>query len=400
MANKSVNVKPGYNPVAGEWYPEIEYPRPAVYHKYAKQDVIGELYPDLVEPIVKTPGEITAAINSSIDKVIEVKFGADMEMPPRTDGKITTIFVPADKTLVVDLNGHTYTCQAYAFYVYGKLIINDSKGTGKIVTKMHTNYSAISNIGGYVELNAGEINTFGENDDGKANWMYGVSCSNGGLFNMNGGTIHTDEASCLSTNNMAGIGNYEIKSGKLLSDRQAAIYQASMDYVTVGGDTFIKGGIAARMGHITVKDNAKVYNNTDVEYQDDLGVWSVFSGNGCCGSAIILLCGTYTNEELGNDCEVVVKDNATLTSMTKSAIEVCPFDSKYDQKVTVTVEKANALNTALVGADAVKVYSHEELIEMATAAGKTLNVVTNSDITVTIAGEVVYPTNVEETPGE
>lgn len=396
MSNISAKARSGYNPVAGEWYPEIEYPRPAVYHKYAKQDVIGTLYPDLVEPIVHSVAELTAAINTSIDNIIEVKLGADMEMPARSDGKVSTIFVPADKTLIVDLNGHTYTCQAYAFYVYGKLIINDSKGNGKIVTKMHINYGAIQSNGGYVELNAGEINTFGENNDGKENCMYGIVCSNGGLFCMNGGKIHTDKASCLSTNNTTGIGNFEINGGVLVTDGQSAIYQASMDYINIGGDAIVNGGIAARMGHITIKDNAKVYNNIPVEMQDDIGAWSVFSGNGAPGSAIILLTGTYTNSTLGNDCEVVIKDNAKLNSKTKHIIEVCPFDSKYDQKVTVNVNKDSNFGDRGLGSETVKVYSHEELIAMATAAGKTLNVTKNSDIKVTIDGVVVYPKLTEE----
>ena len=38
----------GYSPVAGEWYPAIDYPYPKVYHKYLNKKTFDEIYPELV----------------------------------------------------------------------------------------------------------------------------------------------------------------------------------------------------------------------------------------------------------------------------------------------------------------------------------------------------------------
>ena len=39
---------PAYSPVAGGWYPAIEYPYPKVYHKFLNKKTFDEIYPDLV----------------------------------------------------------------------------------------------------------------------------------------------------------------------------------------------------------------------------------------------------------------------------------------------------------------------------------------------------------------
>jgi len=389
FAPNGMDIKYGYNPKAGEWYAPVVAPRPQVYHELVKQGVIQVVYPDLVEPGVGSPADIAHAINSSIDNVIEVKIVADYEIPRSDDGKIITTFVPNGKTLIVDLNGHHITCIAYAFYVTGgTLIIKDSKGTGSIKTTTHNTYSAIQVTGatGTCIMHGGLIDTRTPDDKTTPNYCYGVVCETGGTFKMNGGTIHTDEASCISVSNQASIGstgNFDITgSAHLITDGCAAVYQASMDTVDIHGSATVEGGIVARMGHITVRENAKVVNNgSTVTYP--LGKFVTESGVEPVNYGFLAMTGVYTynGQDGTNDLTFEIKDNATVKSTVGEDVAVATIDTQYAQKARLEIKNSTF-----------KVMNHDELAALATAEGKTLAAKTvDTDLSITAHGTVVWP---------
>ena len=393
----------GYNTPTGEivndWYPEEEMPRPKRYHEFVSKEsqTFKDMYSDLVEVGCKSVSDITNAINTSEDDVIEVKFAADFEMPKRTDGKISTIFVPAGKTLKVDLNGHEYKCQAYAFYVVGgTLVIKDTSSSkkGVIRTEMHNTYGAVMAMNGAkVIMEGGCIDTRTPDDKETPNWMYGVVCNSGATAEIKGdAVIHTDEASCLATNNMEGTGDFYIKdNAQLITDGCSAIYQASMDRVEISGNAIVNGGIIARMGHITVAGNAKVVNRGySVDY-DDFGKYLTTSnGPTALPYAFFHAAGTYKgNGEAGsNDMVLTVKENGSLVSKDGVNVMVADLGTGFDQTSKVIIPgKVNW-----------QVLSYDEAKELATASGATLKAkIAATDIKVIVDGEEVYPVGTEGT---
>ena len=388
--------KNGYAPKRGDWYEPMEEPRPAVYHKFAKQDVIGELYPDLVEPLVKSASDISKAVKESVDDVIEVKLGADIYVAPRTDGKISTIMVGPGKTLKVDLNGHEYRCQAYAFYsTGGTIVIKDSKGTGSIVSEMvDTTYSIIQNNGGRVIIEAGTIKSGAVVEEGHFDWMYGVVNASGGIIEVNGGTISTVAAAALSINNGDGRGDFYIRGNAVVKSSAApAIYQTSMDIVEISGNAKVLGGILARMGTYNIKDNAQVINNLEVP--DDFGENATFSGCFSSNYGLLAMTGCYKYNgtgDLGNDLTVNVSGNALIKSNNGEAFAVGMLDNNYDQKAVCDIASDKNLLGTDDGIHSVKVMSYDDIKAIVEAAGKTMPAKkATTDLTIKIAGEVIYP---------
>lgn len=382
----------GTSPVRGEWYAPDDYPIvPPVFMEYVRNDVIADVFPDLVENLVYSIEDITAAINESPDDVVDIKYGADIIVPDRTDGKITTIFIPVGKKVVVNLNNHSHDCAAYAYYVNGgELVV---KGKGTIKTRMlGVAYSAIANYGGKVTLQDNVVidTRVADKPEDQDNWMYGVTCFKGGTATIKDNVIiHTDAASAISTNGSAttGAGNFYISDNvALIADLCSAVYMASMDVVHVTGNAIISGGMILRMGHVTLQDNAKVVNNGFGDKADDFGKY-IPTSNGPCAlneAAIFNAAGTYkpNTPDLGNDLVLTIKDNATVTCATGDGVVIGDVGTGYDQKVRVVSDK----NVDW------RVYSHDELADICTASGATLKPKTvNTDIQITVEGEVVFP---------
>lgn len=387
----------GTSAVAGEWYPEIELPMPPVFMNEVRNDVKAGVYPEMIENVVYTPADIKNAINNSVDNVVDIRLGADITVPARSDGKITTTFIPAGKTVNIDLAGHTYTCQAYAFYVTGGTL--NLKGSGTIKTQMTgVTYCAINNTSGNVTIGDNVVidTRVAEVPEGVENWMYGLVAFQGGSFTIKDNVIiHTDAASALSTNgnSTSGPGNFYVKgNAKLISDNCPAIYHANMADIVLT-DNVVCGSIIARMGYITLSGNAKVVNNGYVNGYDDLGEYIVSSNGPACikEGAIMSAVSTYAGSDGVNDLVLTIKDNATVTCKDGVAIMLCECGNGYDQIARVNSNKNLSW----------KVYSHAELEELATAAGKTLKPMTKvCDIEITMAGKKVYPALQEETPTE
>lgn len=343
--------------------------------------------------------DIAAALNESNE--VEVKLTVDTTVPPRDDGRITTLFVPSGKTLSVDLNGHSINTSAYAFYVTGgTLVIDDSTGEGVIHCKSRNNtYPAVYVNQGTCIMNGGLIDTTDPDYVGdEDNWMYGMVCANDGMFIMNGGTIHTDAASCLSITNGTAANegaSFIIKgNSKLITDNCAAIYLADNKNVILE-DTVECGAIVARMGNIEVKGKAKVTNKMPAEIMFNLVDFCKRSGVEAMEGAITGMLGMYKTDTDNNDFSLSIGSGATVTSVNGPAIELVKASTKYDQNVNVIVSSSKSLKPK-TGYDAVKIYEYEDLSAMATAQGKTFPAKASEvNLTVKVAGVQTYPVDEE-----
>ena len=325
---------------------------------------------------------------------IAVSLGVDVTIPRRDDGRITTVMINEGKTVDLDLNGHSITTEAYAFYVNGgTLNITDESGNGgKIVcTRPNSAYPAVMVLtGGECNMYSGEIDTTQVDTSGSnVNWLYGVVCSGDGVFNMYGGKIITDTASTISITNGTASGSgsqFTIGEDSVLETLGcAAIYLADNKSVVIKDNAVVKGGIVARMGDITVQDNAKVYGPSDESKIAPLGEQVMLSGVDCCAAGIIGLTGVY-NSSLGNDMNITIKDNAKVMSYFGKAVEIAEINTKYDQVVNVNVDRKDNLKSSY------RIYPHDELAELVAETGKVLAPETNTTtLTITINDEQVFP---------
>ena len=380
----------GYNPVAGEWYPVKKAPAPAAYYKYAHQDIIGQRYPDLLCPNVKTAGEISYEINNAPDDYAEVKLVADIDMR-RDDGKISVIYIPAGKTLELDLNGHTIKGDAWMIYNFGSVIIKDTAGGGKIVAVTKNTYSIVYNNGGNFTLLSGTLAA--EPDDRQdpeaPNWCYGIYGLNKGTINIKGGQIITDGAAGVSSNGTTGdVYVYISGEAKLISKSSVSIYLPTQQNLNIKDKAELTGGICARMGQIVIEDNVSIKGvSLDNECPVSMLV-SQKSGIIERPEPIYILSGTFTsdNEEYGNSCSVVIGKNVKLKANSDSVsnIGIYKLDYNYNQTVNVSLKNVKATY---------KVYEEDEIYDYCVADGVpyTIREDINTDATVTIADNKVYP---------
>lgn len=85
---------PAYSPVAGEWYPAIEYPYPKVYHKFLNKKTFDEIYPELVNA------------DSEKEEVVEEKTETTTEESTTTTETTTTTEETVLKGEDEDLSGN------------------------------------------------------------------------------------------------------------------------------------------------------------------------------------------------------------------------------------------------------------------------------------------------------
>lgn len=320
----------------------------------------------------------------------------DVIIPPRDDGRITTLMINEGKQLTVDLSGHDLNTQAYAFYVNGgKLIIRDSTGKGKITaTRPNSAYPAVfvaSN--GTCTMESGTIDTTNvELDEGDYNWLYGVVCSGNGIFNMTGGKIITQDAAGISITNGTATGEgaqFNISGDAVITSNDCtAIYLADNKSINISGKTTINGGILMRMGDLNVSENATINGapaGTDIY---PLGKLVCESGCENHTAAILALTGCY-GSDLGNDLNITVAGTAKINSYIDNAIDIAKIDTKFDQTANVNVINSNTVKYV----DKLwNVYTHDELSEMATAQGKTLPAkAATTTLTIKVDGSKVYP---------
>lgn len=337
-----------------------------------------------------------AAIKDLLEESDDVMatFDVDVEIPKRDDGKITTLFINEGKTLTVDLNGHNLTTQAYAFYVNGGVLnITDTSGEGKIESVIKNNAYPVVFVSnnGVCNMTGGKIDTTNVilDEETDYNWLYGVVCSGNGIFNMTGGEMIIGGASGISITNGTASGygvQFTIGGDAVIRCiDNASVYLADNKSVVIEENAKLYGGIVARMGDVTIRGNATVEATDDINRVYALGEQVVLSGVGACAAGILGLTGIY-NSSLGNDMNIAIQENARVISHLGKAVEIAKINTKYDQNVRVYADDHSNL------VEGYRVYSHNELAELATEAGKVLGPEVNTtDLRIEIGNEVVYP---------
>lgn len=346
---------------------------------------------------------ISTALEEAEDGVVYATLGVDVEIPKRPDGKITTTMINAGKELNLDLAGHNITTEAYAFYVNGGTInICDSLGKGEIrCTRLNSAYPAVFVAGGGTcNMESGIIDTSVDpGTEENPNWLYGVVCSGDGIFNMTGGKLITQSAAGISITNgtASGFGAQFIIGGEseITSKDCCAIYLADNKLVDICGKAKINGGIIARMGDITVRENATVSGfSADTEIYP-LGKLVCESGCEKANAPILALTGCYRSD-LGNDMNIRVEKTAKVNAYIDHGVDIATINTKYDQVVNVVIESEKSFKLPVDGS-LWNMYNHDQLAEMATEQGKTLPAeASTTTLTVEIDGAIVYPVVDEE----
>lgn len=169
--------------------------------------------------------------------------------------------IPADKTIILDLNGYTIkapTTKAYdAIINRGTLTIKDSKKTGEIISDYNTGIGLLANSKTTIEYAkiTGREGAIG----GYASTVGATLTINDGIFKgidnavvIFNGSERTGDANTITIN--GGTFNGTIQSDGYVA---CGIYAPWQDNITVNGGTFNitnGAGIVARAGNVTVTD--------------------------------------------------------------------------------------------------------------------------------------------------
>jgi uncharacterized repeat protein (TIGR02543 family) len=188
-----------------------------------------------------------------------VKLGGDIEQPV-SETVTDYLEVSSGKEAVLDLNGHTITgsnIKQNVIRIYGTLTIMDSSEnkTGSI-TASNTECEGIS-VGpsGYLYLLGGNISKF----------YCGIT--NGGTFNMTGGTIEASIGSGVYNS-----GSMVMTGGNILNNKNGGIKNSTNGTLTIGGGAVIerngstgvenKGSLTMEGGTIRLNNSVGVHNNS------------------------------------------------------------------------------------------------------------------------------------------
>ena len=334
------------------------------------------------ESVEEITNIIDEAIASGEDAHIEIK--SDMDL---TDGnKSITIPEGANVELKVD---STVTCSKNSFNVNNGTLTLSGEGTIVSDHKAASGVIVLDGADSVLNLEGVTIDTVSKHEGESDNYAYGVYSKNGATVNFKSGTIKVAGGSCISTNNTTGGCDINISGGELLSDGSYAVYVPAQGNVHITGGRV--QGINARMGNIVIEGDAVILPTTiTAETCDPIGSNITASGSIWVGDTIAILAGTYTDPN-GVDTTLEIKGNATVSSNFRSAIGIYSLDTKQKSNVVVNVQNASAVSTTDGDSEAIFVYDHDYLSNAASEAGKTYNPSVTSDITVTVAGQQIYP---------
>ena len=337
----------------------------------------------------ETAEEVVDFINDAIEagKEIKVEITKDIDL---TSGEVQGFSIPdgAEAEFKLD-KGVTLKCTKEGFKL-GKNSKATFSGEGTILATTSNSNSAIKvDSGAELTLDGITIDGVTGKEGQLDNWVYGVYAINSSVVNFKSGCIKVGGASCISTNNTTGGSTINVSGGELLATNGYAIYMPAQGEVNITGGQV--QGINARMGTINISGNAKILaTGINDDNCDSLGSNINTSGSIALGDTITLIAGTYTDPN-GVDTVVNISGNATVNSTYHAAIGVYAFDTKQKSIVTVNVEDGSKVSTSDAGYENIVVYDHDYISEAATEAGKTYTPAVDSDITITVAGEQVYP---------
>ena len=338
----------------------------------------------------ETAEDVVEDINAAIEagEEIKIEITKDIDL---TSGDIKGFTIPDDAEAEFRLDkGTTLKCTKEGFKV-GKNAKVTFSGGGTIEVETANSNSAIKvDAGSEITIDGITIDGVKGKEDKDDNWVYGIYAMGGtSVVNFKSGCIKVGGASCISTNNTTGGCTINISGGELLARNGYALYIPAQGDVNITGGTV--QGINARMGNFNIGGNARIIaTGINAENCDHIGSDFGASGSISLGDTITLIAGTYTDPS-GVDTIVNISGGATVASNFRSAIGVYAIDTKQKSTVNVTVADGSKVTTSAAGFDNVVVYDHEYISQEATAAGKTYAPKVDSDITVNIDGEQIYP---------
>lgn len=191
-------------------------------------------------------------------------------------GTYNEAYIPADKSVTLDLNGKTLTIGAdCGIELQGKLTVT---GNGEITcanTPIRVNGSSAELI-----VNDGTIESTGD---------YGIYAMDGGSVIVNGGTISSKDAA-LSGNNTTGTMNFTVNGGTLTAEQGPAIYMPGQVALNISGGT-LNGGVSLRMGQVNISGGTI---NAITKNIDSPSQYYNYSGNAWLPDALYVFGGTLS----------------------------------------------------------------------------------------------------------
>lgn len=169
------------------------------------------------------------------------------------------VVIPVNKSVTIDLNGHTLTNVAGpTFDVYGKLIIEDSVGTGVVKSVVKDKPAILSRYGALVTINGGTF-TFDAAED--TNGYYVVEVK-GSLSMLGGRVVGAKSSSAIAVGYYdsktvpPGPATFNMSGGEVIHESFIAVKCDSSGVVTLAG-----GKITASASALQVWNKATVRGN-------------------------------------------------------------------------------------------------------------------------------------------
>ena len=306
------------------------------------------------------------------NQIISVKAAGNLTIMDTSDGK-TGMIAGASRAIVVSGTGSKVTIQGgtasgtqYAVLVTSGASLEVSDGIVTVAEPDKSKEPAIhvqlkssleisggTIVGGQAE-NGGAVNALSSkvelSGNAKLTGYSGIALFNvdsknqlsnakdavSSTLTMTGGTVEA-KAFALSGNCLQSAGSVaKISGGSLKAEDGTAIYWPMEGTLTIGGDAVITGGtgIEAKMGTITIQDNAKVIGTAEYKDGDPTN-----GGSSPEGSALLLsaqMYGTSGQYKDNNQLQVNITGGA-LTSNQGNAVTVYNTEKIDDQTATVTV---------------------------------------------------------------
>lgn len=276
-------------------------------------------------------------------------------------GTYNEAYIPADKSVTLDLNGKTLTIGAdCGIDLQGKLTVT---GNGKI-TCANTPI-CVDGSSAELTVNDGTI----ESTNG-----YGIYAENGGSVVVNGGTISSQYAA-LSGNNTTGSMNFTVNRGTLTAAQGPAIYMPGQVSLNICGGT-LNGGVSLRMGQVNISGGV-INAMTDVQ-AIDMPTDTVsgkpaytYSGNVWFPDALYVIGGTYTskNTTYNNSLKLNIT-GGTFNCANGKGSAVAIYDlAKVEQNAKVDISNNAKFSTNASDRSAYQVLSLTDLGVKNPAAG-------------------------------
>lgn len=277
----------------------------------------------------------------SLDRAVN-EVGGDIVLLKDVKENVT---VPADKTVVLDLNGKTLTIpNDCGLKVSGKLTVNSSVEGGKITANDTPIY--VDGNTGLLTLNSGLVES--END-------YGIFVVNDGSVIVNGGSV-TSKYSALSGNNTTGNMNFEVNGGVLTAKQGPAIYMPNQLNLTITNGT-LNGGVSVRMGTINISGGTL---NAIKENIDSPKEYYSYSGNAWLPDALYVFGGTYPSDS-GNDLKLTITGGEFVCENGQGSAVAIYDLGKVEQKMNVNISDKAVLKTNSSNRKAYQVLNLEDI---------------------------------------